>query len=140
MQRYLAHLILISGDQLPKPWVNTQDFRPQSGQNRPHPLFFSVPVMLWPRSWYQSLRNGTMSTYNGPVAQADEQIARKWPCSAQVLGGSMGLLCGKSWISAVSSAISSSLSVTLILPIEMSAMVPGSANFDFGRPTSQTVG
>ena len=78
--------------------------------------------------------------HNGPAAQADEQIVRKWPRSAPVPIVPTGAIFGKSWISTVSFTISPSLSVMLIPPIEMSATVPGSPNSDFGRPTSLTVG
>ena len=80
------------------------------------------------------------SVYNAPPAQADEQIVRKWPRSAPVPIVPTGAIFGKSWISTVSFTISSSLSVTLVPPIETSATVPGSPNSDFGRPTSLTVG
>ena len=79
-----------------------------------------------------------MSVHNSPAAQADEQIVRKWPRSAQVPIVATGTIFGKSWILTVSVTISPSVSVTLT--IETSATVPGLPNSDFGRPTSLTVG
>ena len=73
-----------------------------------------------------------MSVHDGQPTEIDGQIVHKWPRNALKLGGTIGILCGKWWILAVSSTIVPFPTVTLIPPIEIKPTVPGLPNSNFG--------